>query len=107
MPTTRPRAGNYAAALTSIMTAEAYRQSAVIARDHGGPFIEFAKNEEPFLRVIDKHREAAYQIPTEGVPADLLEAVPPPLGRGVRARRAARLPQRADQPARAHRLPRR
>ncbi len=31
------------------MTAEAYRQSAVIARDHGGPFVEFAKNRAPFL----------------------------------------------------------
>ena len=39
----------YAAAITSIMTAEAYRQSAVIARDHGGPFVEFAKNRAPFL----------------------------------------------------------
>ena len=39
----------YAAAITSVMTAEAYRQSAVIARDHGGPFVEFEKNRAPFL----------------------------------------------------------
>ncbi|MGO9181386.1 MAG: vitamin B12-dependent ribonucleotide reductase [Candidatus Limnocylindrales bacterium] len=58
----------FAAALTSIMTAEAYRQSAVIARDHGGPFVEYAKNREPFLRVIRKHREAAQRIPEVGVP---------------------------------------
>jgi len=64
---------NFAAALTSIMTAEAYRQSAVIARDHGGPFIEYRKNEAPFLRVMGMHRDAAYEIPTEGVPADVLE----------------------------------
>ena len=62
----------YAAALTSIMTAEAYRQSAVIARDHGGPFIEFEKNRAPFMRVIEKHREAAARIPDGGVPAPLL-----------------------------------
>ena len=43
---------DYAAALTAIMHGEAYRQSAVIARDHGGPFSEYRKNEQPFLRVI-------------------------------------------------------
>ena len=61
----------YAGAITSVMTAEAYRQSAVIARDHGGPFIEFEKNREPFMHVIDMHREAAAHIPAEGVPAGL------------------------------------
>ena len=58
----------YAAALTAIMTGEAYRQSAVIARDHGGPFNDYAKNEQPFLRVIRKHRDAAYAIGLEGGP---------------------------------------
>jgi ribonucleoside-diphosphate reductase alpha chain len=62
----------YAAAITSVMTAEAYRQSAVIARDHGGPFVEFAKNRAPFLAVIDKHRAAATQIPSKDVPAGLV-----------------------------------
>jgi ribonucleoside-diphosphate reductase alpha chain len=65
---------NFAAALTAIMHGEAYRQSSIVARDHGGPFIEYRKNEAPFLRVVGKHRDAAYQIPEEGVPADLLEA---------------------------------
>ncbi len=64
----------FAAALTSIMTAEAYRQSAIIARDHGGPFVEFEKNREPFLRVIRKHREAAYAIADHAVPTDMLTA---------------------------------
>ncbi len=63
---------NFAAALTAIMTAQAYHQSATIARDHGGPFTEYAKNEGPFLRVIGKHRDAAYSIRPEGVPADVL-----------------------------------
>jgi ribonucleoside-diphosphate reductase alpha chain len=67
-----PEGQAYAAALTSIMTAEAYRQSAVIARDHGGPFIEFEKNREPFMRVIGMHRDAARRIPAVGVPAPLL-----------------------------------
>jgi len=65
---------DYAAALTAIMHGEAYRQSAVIARDHGGPFSEYKKNQKPFLRVIGKHRDAAYQIARDGVPADMLEA---------------------------------
>jgi ribonucleoside-diphosphate reductase alpha chain len=67
-----PEGQAYAAALTSVMTAEAYRQSAVIARDHGGPFIEFEKNREPFMRVIGMHRDAARKIPSHAVPAPLL-----------------------------------
>jgi ribonucleoside-diphosphate reductase alpha chain len=70
-----PEGQGYAAAITSIMTAEAYRQSAVIARDHGGPFMEYRKNEAPFLRVIEKHRAAAREIPTDqAIPADLRTA---------------------------------
>ena len=94
----------YAAAITSIMTAEAYRQSAVIARDHGGPFIEFEKNRAPFMA---RDREAprggdAHPRRTASRPASLRHR-PRPVGRDLRARRAARLPQRADQPPRAHR----
>jgi len=66
---------NYAAALTAIMHGEAYRQSSVIARDHGGPFVEYDKNREPFLRVIRKHRDAAYKIPADqAVPKDMIAA---------------------------------
>ncbi|HEY7937749.1 MAG TPA: vitamin B12-dependent ribonucleotide reductase [Candidatus Limnocylindrales bacterium] len=66
---------NYAAALTAIMHGEAYRQSAVIARDHGGPFNDYPINRAPFLRVIGKHRDAAYRIPADqAVPADMIEA---------------------------------
>jgi ribonucleoside-diphosphate reductase alpha chain len=63
---------NFAAALTAIMHGEAYKQSSIVARDHGGPFVEYKTNEQPFLRVIGKHRDAAYRIPVEGVPADLI-----------------------------------
>ncbi|TFG66588.1 MAG: hypothetical protein E4H24_07740, partial [Thermomicrobiales bacterium] len=64
---------NYAAALTAIMHGEAYKQSSIVARDHGGPFQSYEENREPFLRVIAKHRDAAYRIPTSGVPKDLLK----------------------------------
>jgi ribonucleoside-diphosphate reductase alpha chain len=63
-----------AAALTAIMTGEAYAQSAKVARDHGGAFKEYSKNEQPFLRVIKKHRSAAYAIPETGAPRDLIDA---------------------------------
>ncbi|HEY7522513.1 MAG TPA: vitamin B12-dependent ribonucleotide reductase [Candidatus Limnocylindrales bacterium] len=66
---------NFAAAVTALMHGEAYRQSAVIARDHGGPFIEYSKNEKPFLRVIKKHRDAAYRIPPKGVPDAMLQNI--------------------------------
>jgi ribonucleoside-diphosphate reductase alpha chain len=61
----------YAAAITAVMTGEAYAQSARIARDHGGPFAGYEKNREPFLRVMRKHREAVTEINAKVVPADL------------------------------------
>ena len=64
----------FAGAITAIMTGEAYRQSAVIARDHGGPFNDYAINEGPFLRVIRKHREAAYALDERVTPRPLVEA---------------------------------
>jgi ribonucleoside-diphosphate reductase alpha chain len=65
---------NFAAGLTAIMHGEAYRQSSVIARDHGGPFLKYDENRNPFLRVIRKHRDAAYGIASPGVPADVQDA---------------------------------
>src|SRR5436305_4095051 len=65
---------NFAAALTAIMHGEAYRQSSVVARDHGGPFWAYDENRAPFLRVINKHRDAAYQIPSNGVPRKVQDA---------------------------------
>ena len=58
----------YAAAITALMTGEAYAQSARIARDHGGPFAGYAKNREPFLRVMRKHRDALRDINAALVP---------------------------------------
>jgi ribonucleoside-diphosphate reductase alpha chain len=66
---------NYAAALTAIMHGEAYKQSSIVARDHGGPFASYDENREPFLRVINKHRDAAYRIPADqAVPKDMIAA---------------------------------
>ena len=63
----------YAGAITALMHGEAYRQSSVIARDHGGSFVDYDINREPFLRVIGKHRDAAYALPETGVPQPMLE----------------------------------
>src|SRR5229473_1824904 len=46
-----------AAALTAVMTGEAYAQSARIAQKKG-PFNGFAVNREPMLRVMDQHRSS-------------------------------------------------
>ena len=64
---------DYAAALTAILSGESYAQSARIA-DKIGAFAGYAINREPFLRVIDKHRRAAYAINARNVPNDLLDA---------------------------------
>ena len=64
---------HYAAAITSILSGESYAQSARIAAKLG-PFEGYAVNEEPFLRVIDKHRRSAYRLDVRSLPADLADA---------------------------------
>ena len=56
------------AAITALMTGAAYRQSAAIARDAGGPFAGFERNREPFLKVMEKHAGAVRRIDTDGHP---------------------------------------
>ncbi len=51
-----------AAALTAIMTGEAYATSAEMARELG-PFPGYAENREHMLRVIRNHRRAAWNAP--------------------------------------------
>ena len=65
---------DYAAALTALMTGEAYAQSARVSRDHGGPFSGYEKNREPFLRVMRKHRDAMRDVNPRNVPPDLYAA---------------------------------
>jgi ribonucleoside-diphosphate reductase alpha chain len=61
-----------AGALTSILSGVAYEQSAKIA-EKLGPFRWYRKNEDSMLRVIQKHRDAAYHIDPRGVPSDILQ----------------------------------
>jgi len=62
-----------AAAITSLMCGEAYRQSAFIAKEIG-PFKGFAINKEPMINVMQKHGIHAERINKELVQEDLWEA---------------------------------
>src|SRR5258708_5975379 len=55
------------------MTGQAYAQSARMAQVKG-PFSEYAKNREPMLRVMDKHRAAAYELTQTPESADVVAA---------------------------------
>ena len=80
---------DYAAALTALMTGEAYAQSARIARDCGGPFSGYEKNREPFLRVMRKHRDAMRDVNARNVPSDLYATAKSVVGRCGGARRGS------------------
>jgi len=62
-----------AAAITAVMTGEAYLQSARMAAVLG-PFEGYAKNREPFLEVMRMHRAALQRINPRNVPGDLMQA---------------------------------
>ena len=63
----------YAAALTAIMCGEAYRQSAAVASALGA-YDGYARNREPQLGVIEKHRSHAHKLDATLVPLDVLGA---------------------------------
>src|SRR5881392_171900 len=62
----------FAGAITAIMTGRAFAQSARMAQVKG-PFGEYAKNREPMLRVMEKHRAAAHQLTTSPESADVIQ----------------------------------
>ncbi|TSD04705.1 MAG: ribonucleoside-diphosphate reductase alpha chain, partial [Parcubacteria group bacterium Greene0714_36] len=66
MPYDSDAARQTAGAITALMTGEAYRFSAEIAR-HRGPYDEYALNREPQLSVIAMHRDAVSHIRAAGV----------------------------------------
>ena len=73
MPYDSDQGRSYAAAITALMTGEAYLQSARIS-EQMGPFAGYAPNREPMLKVIERHRGAAYKLDPSYVPLDLLRA---------------------------------
>ncbi|HJV90605.1 MAG TPA: adenosylcobalamin-dependent ribonucleoside-diphosphate reductase, partial [Holophagaceae bacterium] len=71
----------WCAALTAILTGDAYAASAEMAREQG-PFPGYAKNADNMLRVIRNHRRAAYNAPAAEY--EQLSVVPQGLtGQGV------------------------
>jgi ribonucleoside-diphosphate reductase alpha chain len=64
----------YAAAVTAILCGEAYRASAEISREATGPFEGYPENQEPFLKVMQQHRDAIDSIDSSLVPEDLMVA---------------------------------
>src|SRR6266404_782579 len=73
MPYDSDQGRSYAAAITALMTGEAYLQSARVS-EHMGPFSGYAPNREPMLKVIERHRGAAYKLDPSYVPLDLIRA---------------------------------
>jgi ribonucleoside-diphosphate reductase alpha chain len=63
----------WASGITALMTGHCYTTSAQIAK-RIGPFAEFDRNREPMLRVMEKHRKAAFEIPDGLAPETLVEA---------------------------------
>lgn len=72
LPYDSDEARAYAGAVTAIMTGEAYRQSALIAKEKG-PFRGFELNKEPMLGVIRKHMSYIDKIDKSLIPDRLFE----------------------------------
>jgi ribonucleoside-diphosphate reductase alpha chain len=64
---------DYAAAITAMMTGEAYLQSAKIAGELG-PCAGFDINRKPFLDVMRMHRDAVKRINRNNIPAEMYDA---------------------------------
>src|SRR5262249_1149758 len=73
MPYDSEQGRSYAAAVTALMTGEAYLQSARIAK-HMKPFAGYQANRDATLKVIERHRSYAYRLEPAHVPLDLLRA---------------------------------
>jgi ribonucleoside-diphosphate reductase alpha chain len=64
---------DYAAAISAIMTGEAYLQSAKISSELG-PCAGFDVNSKPFLDVMRMHRDAVRRIKRNNVPGEMYDA---------------------------------
>ena len=102
MPYDSDQGRSYAAAITALMTGEAYLQSARIA-EQMGPFAGYAPNREPMLKVIERHKAAAYKLDPSYVPLDLLRAARDSWDDALQGRHRRRLPQLAGHGDRADR----
>lgn len=68
------KARNLASSITSLMTASAYKLSALFAKKLG-VFPEFEKNKESMLEVVKMHRDKTFEISSKlGIASDLNES---------------------------------
>jgi ribonucleoside-diphosphate reductase alpha chain len=67
------RGRDYAAAITALMTGEAYLQSARISGEVG-PCAGFTINRDPFLNVMRMHRDAVKNIQRDNLPGEMYDA---------------------------------
>jgi ribonucleoside-diphosphate reductase alpha chain len=63
----------FSAAVTALLSGEAYLQSTRLAKVKGA-YEGYEENQEPHLRVIEKHRAASMKISSTHVPLDLLHS---------------------------------
>ncbi len=73
LPYDSDQARSLASAISAIMTGTAYAASAEIA-ELKGAFVDFEKNRDPMLKVINMHRQHAYDIPETHCPDYLRNA---------------------------------
>ncbi|MDX2114957.1 MAG: adenosylcobalamin-dependent ribonucleoside-diphosphate reductase [Planctomycetota bacterium] len=66
------------AMLTAILTGRSYRQSALLAQEHG-PFAGYSKNKADMLRVMRNHRRAAHGAARDAAEYEQLRIRPVPI----------------------------
>ena len=64
---------SYAAAITAMMTGQAYLTSSKIAEEIG-PFAGYEMNREPFLEVMRMHRDSVKSIDRSNIPGEMYES---------------------------------
>jgi ribonucleoside-diphosphate reductase alpha chain len=64
---------DYAAAITAMMTGQAYLTSSQIAEETG-PFAGYETNREPFLEVMRMHRDSVKSIDRSNIPGEMYES---------------------------------
>ncbi len=70
----------YAAVITALMSAQAYKTSAMLAQVRGA-FDEYRVNREAMLRVIQKHARAVDAIDRRDLPEKMVSSLPGSYGR--------------------------
>lgn len=73
LPYDSDKGRGYAAAITALMSGQAYKTSAIIASKLG-PFPKYKKNRTPMLKVIKKHSGHVNKIRKEFIPKSLFDA---------------------------------